>query len=171
MKSTLPNRIQRLLNGGEDSSRPGTIAYSVPCFSCSAREAWRGRGSEPRGSGKHNDPSVREGIWGRSLPPSGLLLRREAGLLLGCSYCREGRLLLRRKAGLLLGCGYCREGRLLLRREAGLLLGCSYCRERRLLLRREAGLLLGCSCCREGCLLLRCDCKVSLLLSGRYPNK
>src|SRR5882672_4693501 len=38
MKTTLPNRIQRLLNGGKDSSWPGAIADSVPFYSCSAAE-------------------------------------------------------------------------------------------------------------------------------------
>src|SRR6267142_2382632 len=38
MKTTLPNRIQRLLNGGKDSSWPGAIADSVPFYSCSATE-------------------------------------------------------------------------------------------------------------------------------------
>src|SRR6266568_1607528 len=38
MKTTSPNRIQRLLNRGKDSSWPGAIADSVPFYSCSATE-------------------------------------------------------------------------------------------------------------------------------------
>src|SRR5258705_360560 len=38
MKTTLPNRIQRLLNGGKGSSWLGAIADSVPFYSCSATE-------------------------------------------------------------------------------------------------------------------------------------